>query len=357
MRPRCLVGSTRFPQPYGQARQAAQDGLVAQVGQLNKALGQVGNLSDQIVVLKAQGIGTADLENQRNAVTAQISQLVNARFVEQPNGDLQVITSGGAQLPTRTPNPLSISDARVGPGVFYPGGALPGVTLDGTDITKQLTGGQNRGECDAARYHSAGLPGSAGRVLQRIGIALRCSGAHLVHERPRVSTGDGRGRPVQSGYLGFASTITVNPAIVQDPALVRDGTRSVVAGEPGGGSPYTPNPQGLAGFSGLNQPRAQLRLWPGFSGIDYTTGHRHERAGRQWDLVGAILVPRDFGASLPTAITSSQAGRQCAGHQRQHRHNRGADRLAEPADRRDRSQHRHGVIPSDRLAECLLGQR
>ena len=193
---------------YGQARQAAQDGLVAQVGQLNKALGQVGNLSDQIVVLKAQGIGTADLENQRNAVTAQISQLVNARFVEQPNGDLQVIISGGAQLPTRTPNPLSISDARVGPGVFYPGGALPGVTLDGTDITKQLTGGQIAAN---VTLRDNTLPAYQGQLDEfSNGLASRFDAQGLtLFTNAQGSLPATGGTPVQSGYLGFASTITV----------------------------------------------------------------------------------------------------------------------------------------------------
>ena len=44
---------------------------------------------------------------------------------------------------------------------------------------------------------------------------------------------------VQSGYVGFASTIGVNPAVAAMPSLVRDGTQAV-AGSPTGASAFTP---------------------------------------------------------------------------------------------------------------------
>ena len=37
----------------------------------------------------------------------------------------------------------------------------------------------------------------------------------------------GGGTPAQSGYVGFASEIQVNPAVAADPALVRDGTNAI----------------------------------------------------------------------------------------------------------------------------------
>ncbi len=57
--------------------------------------------------------------------------------------------------------------------------------------------------------------------------------------------------PAQSGYVGFAASIGVNPAVQATPSLVRDGTQAV-AGSPTGASAFTPNPAGgPAGFTTL----------------------------------------------------------------------------------------------------------
>jgi flagellar hook-associated protein 1 FlgK len=54
-----------------------------------------------------------------------------------------------------------------------------------------------------------------------------------------------------SAMLGFAGAIRVNPDVVADPALVRDGTHSVT-GVPGGPTSFVPNPTtGAAGFATL----------------------------------------------------------------------------------------------------------
>jgi flagellar hook-associated protein 1 len=59
--------------------------------------------------------------------------------------------------------------------------------------------------------------------------------------------------PAQSGYVGFASIIQVNPAVLANPALVRDGTQAV-AGNPLGASAFVPNPAGgPAGFTTMIQ--------------------------------------------------------------------------------------------------------
>ena len=56
---------------------------------------------------------------------------------------------------------------------------------------------------------------------------------------------------MQAGYVGFAATIQVNPAVSANASLVRDGT-AAVAGDPAGASAFTPNPSGgPEGFTGL----------------------------------------------------------------------------------------------------------
>jgi flagellar hook-associated protein 1 FlgK len=69
---------------------------------------------------------------------------------------------------------------------------------------------------------------------------------------------------VQANYVGYAAEIGVNPAVVSNPSLVRDGNNTITnATEPttsgldpatGGAvstAAFTPNPTGDAGFTGL----------------------------------------------------------------------------------------------------------
>ena len=298
-------GINALSSAYAQARQASQDALVGEVNQLNTALGQVGALSNQIVALQSQGIGTADLENQRNAVTATISQLVNAHFVETPNGDLQVITAGGAQLPTRTPDPLSISGANVGPGVYYPGGSLPGITLDGADITKQLTGGQIAANVTLRDTTLPTYQGELDEFSNTLASRFDAQGLTLF-TTPQGTLPASGGSPVQANTLGFSGTIEVNPAVTADPALVRDGTRSVVAGEPGGGSPFTPNPQGLAGFSDLINRVLTYALGPDSQASTTQPAAATSGLGASGTLLAPFSSPATL-ADFATAITGSQA--------------------------------------------------
>ena len=234
---------------YGHARQTAQNTLVADVSQLNGLLGEVGSLSSKIVSLKASGGSTADLENQRNALLTGISKLAGAKFAEQPNGDLLVFTTGGAQLPTHGSNPLSIADANVGPSVSYEGGSLPGIKLGNTDITAQISGGDIGAQFTLRDRTLPTYQSELDEFSQNLATRFDAQGLTLFSDSQGTVPAGG-GAPAQATYLGFASEITVNPAVTANPALVRDGTHSVT-GSSTGATAFTPNPQNLAGFSDM----------------------------------------------------------------------------------------------------------
>ena len=242
-------GINALAQSYTQARQTAQDGLVTDVQQLDSSLTTVGTLSAQIVSLRAQGRSTADLENQRDQAEDAISKLVDARFIDQPNGDVTVLTVGGAQLPTSGTLQPSLSGATAGATASYPGGGLPGIMLGNLDVTSQFTGGSIGAGLtlrDATLpTYQASLDEFSHALSTRFaeqGLTLFSNAAGVVP--PSV------GPAAQDGYVGYSSVVQVNPAVTADPALVRDGTQAV-AGSPGGASAFTPNPTGLTGFSTL----------------------------------------------------------------------------------------------------------
>jgi len=234
---------------YSQSAQAAQNALVTEVGQLNTALGQLGGLNNQIVNLQTQGQSTADLQNQRNQVLNTISGLTGAHFIEQGNGNILVFTSNGTQLPTDTPSPLSLANATIGPSVYYPAGGVPGITLDGADITSAFGSG---GIGANVTLRDTTLP-SYGAALDGFsqGLAARFAAQGLsLFTDPNGNVPVQTGATAQSGFVGFSVDVTVNPAVVANPALVVNGNLTI-AGSPTGATAFTPNPDNQAGFTGL----------------------------------------------------------------------------------------------------------
>jgi flagellar hook-associated protein 1 FlgK len=162
---------------------------------------------------------------------------------------MQVFTSGGAQLPTRGAAPLSIASTETGPTLYYPGGGLPGITMGGADISSQLTGGAI---ASAMTLRDTTIPtymGELDEFSQNLSSRFQAQGLTLFSD-PNGVVPASTTTPAQSGYLGYSAIITVNPAVVSNPALVRDGTQAV-AGSPTGASAFTPNPTGEAGFNTL----------------------------------------------------------------------------------------------------------
>jgi flagellar hook-associated protein 1 len=219
-------GINTLSHAYGTERQTAQDNIVAEVTTLNSTLGSIGGLSDQIVELKAERQSTADLENQRDAAVATLSQLVNVKVLEQPNGDVLITTTAGLTLPTHgTTNPLSTNDVNVGPGSYYPNGGIPAITIGGVDVTSQLQGGQiganivlrdttlptDQAELDEVAQNLAGR-------FQDAGLTLFSDPTGAVPS-PTLSPPP----PVQQPYVGFAGIIQVNPLVKATPSMVRDG--------------------------------------------------------------------------------------------------------------------------------------
>ncbi|MDR3539200.1 MAG: flagellar hook-associated protein FlgK [Acetobacteraceae bacterium] len=234
-------------------RQAAQDDIVSSVQTLNTALGTIGTLTNQIIGLRAANQSTADLENQRDAALTTVSGLVDVKVLNQPNGGIVLSTSGGLALPlTGSGATLTDTGANVQTGAYYPAGGIPGVTLNGTDVTAQLTGG--RIGADLA-LRDATLPtyqGELDEFAETLATRFDAQGLTLFTD-PTGALPVSTGTPVQTGYVGFAATIQVNPAVTANPASVRDGTASI-AGSPTGASAFTQNPAGgPAGFTTLIQ--------------------------------------------------------------------------------------------------------
>jgi len=238
---------------YADQRQTAQDGLVADIASLNDKLRQIGLLSDKIISLKAQGQSTADLESQRDATVSAISTLVDVKAMVQSNGDMLLISRTGMMLATRVDaGPFSIADAATGASAWYPGGGLPGIMLGGVDVSNQFSQGRIRANLDLRDTILPSYTASLDEFAHTLAGRFEEQGLRLFTD-PLGNVPPGGGTPAQSGYVGFALAIQVNPSVVADIAQIRDGTHAV-AGSATGPTAFSPNPAGgPAGFSQLIQ--------------------------------------------------------------------------------------------------------
>ena len=292
---------------YTNARQSAQDTVVADAATLNSSLATIGQLSTQITQLRAAGASTADLENQRDTAMNGLSQILDVKFLEKSNGDMLVMSASGLSLPTTgSPPPFAASSATLGASAYYPGGGVPEITLDGTDVTTQLTGGSLGAAINLRDTVLPTFQGQLDEFSETLATRFDTQGLRLLS--------DGSGNipasvtpPTQSGYVGFSASIQVNPAVLATPSLVRDGTQSVAA-TPNGPSAFTPNPAGgPAGFTDLITRVLDYALGTQVSAgaaqpLPATTG-----LGPAGTLSSGYAATADL-ASQATALVSAQSG-------------------------------------------------
>ena len=235
----------------GAARQQAQNAIASGVASLNSAIASVGAQTQAILVAKARGGSTADLENQRDVGLAQLSGLLDVRFLKQDTGNVLAVTPSGLSINFQPgAAKFATQSATLGAGSFYPA-SIPAITLNGIDVTAQLAGaGRLGGAIDVRDNAVPALQASLDEVAQTASARLQAQGLSLF-TRADGTFPAGGAMPVQSSYLGYANEIQVNPAVLANVALVRDGTAAIV-GSATGPSAFTPNPAGgPAGFSTL----------------------------------------------------------------------------------------------------------
>ncbi|HYZ33405.1 MAG TPA: flagellar basal body rod C-terminal domain-containing protein [Crenalkalicoccus sp.] len=297
-------------QAIGGARQQAQDTVVSEVASANAALRQIASLT--LEIRTGQGDNAAALEDQRDQALASLSRSLDVQAVKQPDGGLTVIARGGIVLPLDPDRDvLATQPASLSAGSYYGGGGtLPGVTLNGLDITKQITGGR-LGEALALRDTT--LPrfqAEADLAAATLAGRMDAVGLRLYTDSDGVSV-PATGAYAGSAQMGFAGRIQVNPAVAASPALLRDGTQAVAA-TPGGPTAFTPNPSGgPAGFTtlldrvlgnALGDVAAPGSPWPAIP----TSG-----LGPDGSLASPFLAPATV-AGYATRLTAAQSADRAA---------------------------------------------
>jgi flagellar hook-associated protein 1 FlgK len=300
-------GVNSLSNAYTQQRQAAQDDIVSAVTSMNTDLSQIGSLNNQIISARVAGQSSADLENQRDVFVHALSDIVGVKTLNQANGGLLVTTTSGTQLPTQaSTGPVLTTDATIGAGASHASGGIPAITLDGIDITSQLQGGRLGADITLRDTTLPTFQGELDEFSYSLASRFSAQGLTLFTDSEQ-NVPAGGGTPVQSGYVGFAAEIQVDPAIIANTSLVRDGNVSV-AGAATGASAFTTNPPGgPAGFTTLINRVLDYALGAqAQSGVAQPAGAT-TGLGPDGTLNAPYAAPTTL-ANNATALISAQAG-------------------------------------------------
>ena len=313
---------------YTDQRQAAHDDAVAALGELTRGLDAIGALNSRIVALKAGGLATGDLENQRDAALHTVAGLVSVKALVRENGDMLVVTGGGLALPTRdAAGGLTLAQANLQTGAHYPDGGVPGIMLRGQNVTAQMTGGRIGADLVLRDQTLPTFQAELDEFAQSLAARFQAQGLSLFTDPAGAVPATG-GTPAQSTYVGFSAVIQVSTAVAAQPSLLRDGT-DTIADDPAGASAFTPNPAGgPAGFTTLIR-----RVLDQTFGLQAQAGVDHPAAavsglGPAGNLTAPFPAPPTL-ADFASAVVAAQAEASTAADDRFGTEQALRDRLAE----------------------------
>lgn len=122
-----------------QQRAQAEAGIGSAVTRVNELLDQLTSVNARIVNAQ-QSSATADLRDQRDRIVSELSQYVEIRTDERPNGALSVTTASGTQLFDGRPTITFEFDARSNIGPQSQWSSDPAQRSVGTIIARDLSG-------------------------------------------------------------------------------------------------------------------------------------------------------------------------------------------------------------------------
>jgi len=225
-------------------RLKADQEIGAAVGRLNEALVQVRELNGKIATLTGAGRDASALLDKRARIVDGIAALVPLREVPRDNGQIALITTGGAVLLDGKESVFGFTPAAtVVPEMTLESGGLSGLTLNGRPMPTTGQAGLVRGGELAALFQVRDtLATDAQAKLDALALDLCARFADPLVD-PTLAPGapglftDAGAAPAAADETGLSARIAFNT--LADPRsggalrLLRDGLGSTVAGPTG----------------------------------------------------------------------------------------------------------------------------
>lgn len=209
-------------------RNDAQNEMDQIVQNINALTEHIANLNQQIKAAFAVNKPIADLEDQRDIAMNELADYIDISYYERSDKTIVVQTQQGSVIADELPRKLHFNPATIGPTMYYPD-SVAAIRIEdpvtGTNITDQENLGGKLGSLTELRdqtlpRYQAQMDEMAYRMAQRFdsqGLRLfSLSNQSIPIDDPTLDP--------PNGYAGFARSIRVNPAVVDDRTLIRSGT-------------------------------------------------------------------------------------------------------------------------------------
>lgn len=136
-----------------ESRSNAEQSISNQVQRLNDALTSVRNLNTAMTKAVARNIDTSALQDQRQIVIDDISEMVPVRLVDRDHGTVALYTTGGAILLDGSAAEIGFEPVnRITSYMSVENGSLSGITINGYSVNTSSTSGRLHGGTLGAQF-------------------------------------------------------------------------------------------------------------------------------------------------------------------------------------------------------------
>ncbi len=217
-------------------RNDAQNEIVAAVDQINDLLGTIAKLNRDI---KGDGDLTrsvAGLQDKRDEAIKELAGLIDITSFTRGDGVIVIQTSRGTQLTDEQPTEVFFDPGIIGPTTTYPAsvagiyvGGDPATNLTSIDITDTNVGGKIGGLIDLRDDILVQYQAQNDELAHKLALRMEAQGLRLFTDASNTVPSDAPPDisiipPVAVSYVGFASVIRVNQNIIDNIALLQQGT-------------------------------------------------------------------------------------------------------------------------------------
>ena len=222
-------------------RNDAQSEMQTVVVRINDLLVQFSELNKEIKANLNAGRTTALLEDKRDQIVNNLSELIEIDFFKRGDGVLVIQTNGGTELASEYTQQLFFDSQPLSPLAYYPESAAaiyigdPSGNVSAVDITQASPGGKLGGLLKLRDQDFPRQMAQLDEMAHKLALRFDVQGLRLFTDAignvPLDTAPDPTTLPTPTPvtYVGFSSQIQVNEAIIADNTLLQRGTTGEIS--------------------------------------------------------------------------------------------------------------------------------